>query len=125
MTEDPRRAVANRLISWMESNAGDVASINARRPRPRPPELKAAQDALLKTRASAAQKQAVTKATRDMWARSGIREALGSDSEFMGFSSAFNMAAHAILVRDRLEPETFDLIVQPFRDAGFDFDQEA
>jgi hypothetical protein len=124
MTFGPGAATIDRFIDWLGSRSDEqLEGVLRRLPRPRPADVKAAQRQLLVVRTPAAENQSLNKALRDMWSQSDAREVLGAD--FIVFADAVELAGRAVLVRHRLEPKTFDLVVQPFRDAGFDFDQEA
>ncbi|RWZ58464.1 hypothetical protein ELQ92_14255 [Labedella populi] len=124
MTFGPGGATIDRFIDWLGSRSAEQLERALRLlPRPRPADVKAAQRQLLVVRTSAAANQSLNKSLRDMWSQSDARDVLGAD--FIVFADAVELAGRAVLVRHRLAPETFDLIVRPFRDAGFDFDQEA
>ncbi|RWZ58463.1 hypothetical protein ELQ92_14250 [Labedella populi] len=126
MTFGARGAQIDRFVGWLRGlEVGDLQRVVAVIPVPRPAHIKDAQRTLDSVKVSAAQNQSLNKALRDLWAESGARDAFDDAGLFLRLATNTSMAGQAILVRDRLAPETFDLIVRPFRDAGFDFDQEA
>jgi hypothetical protein len=123
MTYGRRGAAVDRFFDWVRGLAPEqLRAIYEAEPVPRPPELKAAHKLQLRITPSAAEMQSIQKARSVVLRDSGALNVFTGRGELSGFSGRLDRAAYAVVTRDRLPPESFHLIVQPFRAAGFDFD---
>lgn len=126
MTYGRREAAVDRFFGWVRGLAPEqLRSIYAAEPVLRPPALRAAHKLQLRIKPSAAQMQSIQKESSNVIRESGALEVFTGSGELADVAILLHRAAYAIATRDRLPAESFDLIVKPFRDAGFDFDQKA
>jgi hypothetical protein len=126
MTYGRRAAAVDRFFDWVRGRAPEqLRAIYEAAPAVRPPQLKAAHKLQLRIKPAAAEMQSIQKESSNVIRESGALEVFTGSGELADVAFLLHRAAYAIATRDRLPAESFDLIVKPFRDAGFDFDQEA